>query len=223
MTPDLGTGVYTLSEVARYAELHPSTARSWFRGRSDGAGRGPVLRSDFGVAGKAVVVGFLDLIDAYVVGKFRRAGVSMATVRAAYAELGSDLNTAHPFAHTCLFTDGRRILVDAAGKIHDQVLYDAISKQYFFQHLRDGLERIEYRPDNGLAARWRLAAGVLIDPTLNFGAPVIENTATSTSILARQYLANRRDAKVVADLFDLNECDVRNALEFEARFGRLAA
>ncbi len=223
MAPELGQGVYTLSEVARFAEMHPSTVRSWFRGRSDGTGRGPLLRSDFEGAGGDFAVSFLDLVDCYVAGRFRSAGVTMPTVRAAYFELATDLRTSHPFAHGCLYTDGRRILVNVAGRVRDDLLYDAVSKQILFEQLQRVLKRIEYRPDNYLAARWNRARGVLIDPGINFGSPVIKSTGISTVIVARQYLANRRDAKLVADLFDLNESDIENALEFEASIGRIAA
>ena len=138
--------------------------------------------SDYTRVGHDSAFSFLDLVDSFVVGRFRRAGVKMGVVRAAYSQLKEDLGTSHPFAHSSLYTDGKTIIVQTAEKIRNELFYDAVSKQQFFDELAGGLERIDYRPDTGLAARWRVADGVLIDPELNFGKPVVAQTGTSTSI-----------------------------------------
>jgi uncharacterized protein (DUF433 family) len=219
----LGHGAYSLSEVARYAEMSPSTIREWFRGRSDGAGRGPVLASDYAAIGKDYAVSFLDLVDAYVAARFREAGVRMSIVRTAYDVLAADLRTVHPFAHGELYTDGKSVIVAAASKICDRVFYNAISKQLFFDDLKSYLDRIDYRSDTQLARRWRISEGVMIDPKICFGKPTIAGTGTRTAIVARHYLANRRNAVLVGDLFGIGEQDVQNAVQFEESLGKLQA
>lgn len=169
------------------------------------------------------VVSFLDLIDTYVVGRFREAGVKMSTVRQAYEILESDWGTQHPFAHSKLYTDGKNVIVGAASKLADELLYDAITKQMLFLELRGRLERIDYSDHTHLAARWRIAAGVMIDPEISFGKPVIQGTGTQTWIVARQYHANRQNAGLVGDLFGISENDVKNAVQFEAKIARSLA
>ena len=60
----IGEGTYTLAEVSRFTEVHPSTVRTWFKGRPDGTGRGSVFRSDYPPVGSDYAVSFLDMIDA---------------------------------------------------------------------------------------------------------------------------------------------------------------
>lgn len=213
--PALGRGVYSLSEAARYTGLHPARIRAWFKGRQGAGTRRPVFRGGFEPVGGEYAISFLDLIDAYVVGRFRNAGVTMPLIRKAYAALEQDLGTRHPFAHGSLYTDGRRVIVGAAERIGEYVLYDAISKQLFFPQLHESLDRIDYHAETRLAERWRIAEGVTIDPRVALGKPVVRETGIHTSVLARQYAANRENAALVADLFGVSEAEVRNAVRFE--------
>ena len=221
--PQLGLGAYSLSEVSRLADLPPSTARSWFLGRSDGSGRGPVLHGDFGRVDTAFAVSFLDLIDAMVVGRFRKSGVMMSTIREAYAILSRELEAVHPFAHSKLRTDGKAILLEEADRLGNRWLFDVVTKQMIFEYLHDGLERIDYSALTKLAERFRISEGIVLDPKVGFGKPVIENTATHAGLIARQYNANDHDAALVADLYEISESDVINAVCFGEVYGTLAA
>ena len=221
--PDFGQGVYSLSEVARYALVHPSTVRAWFKGRSDQAGRGPVFRSDYQSVDDSYAVSFLDLIDACIAGRFRKAGVKLSELRKAYELLKEDLNTHHPFAHDRLYTDGNNVIVGVDGRLNHELLYDAVSRQQLFEELRRVLERVDYQPKTHLARRFRIADGVVIDPDISLGKPVICGTGTETWVIARQFLANRQNAPLVAELFDISERDVENAVDFERNYSTSVA
>jgi uncharacterized protein (DUF433 family) len=218
----IGMGVYTVSEAARYVDAHYATARSWFRGRPDKAGRGPVFDSDYSPIGGDYAISFLDLIDLLVATRFRHAGVDLPIIRRSYTILKSELNTDHPFCHGTLYTNGESIIVGTADEMNEQ-FHDAISRQMFFSELKGCLERIDYDETSRLAERWHISDGVTVDPTISFGRPVIEDTGTSASILARQFYANGEDAALVADLFNVSEEDVANAVRFEDRFGNRRA
>ena len=217
-----GLGVYSLTEVARYVHMHPSTARAWFRGRPDGPG-GALLTSDHPQVKGAFAVSFLDLVDALLVREFRTVGVPMGTIRRAYECLAADLGTRHPFAHGDLYTDGRRVIVGISDEVGEQALHDAISRQGFFTEMRDCLERVKYDDTTRLATRWMIADDVVIDPMARFGTPTVEGTATRTAVIADQYKANGRDAGLVADLFAISEHQVLQAVEFEQSISSSAA
>jgi hypothetical protein len=51
---------------------------------------------------------------------------------------------------------------------------------------------------------------------------VVQNTGVSTYIIARQYVANNKDAALVARLFKITEAGVLNAYQFENSLGRAA-
>jgi hypothetical protein len=94
------------------------------------------------------------------------------------------LSTPHPFAHSTLRTDGKKVIVDVAGKVDERVLYNAITKQLLFSQLRDVLDLIEYEDSNGLAYLWRIAVGVTIDPEVGLGKPVVASTGVHTRVIA---------------------------------------
>jgi uncharacterized protein (DUF433 family) len=208
----LGKGVYQLGEVTRYAGVPASTLRSWFKWRSDREGNGPIFKSDYEAVGRDFAVSFLDLIDAYVARFFRNAGVQPRLIRRAYQILGDELRTKHPFAHTDLCTDGSRIIRKQAEK----GLTDVVSRQTWFAEMRDWLKHIDYDPETRLAARWCISGGVVIDPAISFGKPVVCGTGITTFVLAQQYFANSENAGLVADLYGVAEDDVMNAVTFEA-------
>lgn len=215
----LGQGAYRLSDVARYARLPASTVRAWFKERSDSAGRGPIFRADYDPVDDDYAVSFLDLVDAYVARFFRQEGVSPGIIRKARENLQVELSTKHPFAHAELCTDGVRIIRKAAGAVRSTEFTDVISRQGWFSQMAKHLKRIVYAGDTKLAVKWNIATGVVIDPCRAYGKPSTESSGIATFVLANQVNANDGSAEVVADLFDISECDVVNAVNFELKYG----
>jgi len=217
----IGQGIYTLAEVSRLTEVHPSTVRSWFKGRSDGTGLASIFHSDYQPVESDFAVSFLDLIDVLVASQFRiRHNVPMKIVRQAHNLLQGELKTTHPFCHCDLYTDGRRIFRFAADRLGEEILSEVVSHQQFFLHIKAKLEHIDYSEVTKLAYRWRIANGVVVDPSISLGKPTIENTGVTTYVIANQYLANNESAALVADLYEVTEKDVINAIKFEQVYGR---
>jgi len=215
----LGRGAYSLSEVAAYTHLHPSRVRSWFK-----AGRKqeqPPFESDYPVVDGRYAASFFDLIDVLVAGQFRKHGVSMQVVKAAYNRLAQELGVKHAFCHQGLYTNGRDIFYGALDTVPDPHLREVVSGQHFFPVvLQPYLEQIDYSETARLAARWRIAQGVVIDPQFSFGKPTLEGRRVTTYVLAQQYRANDKDEDLVADLFSVSPQEVLNAAAFERDWGR---
>ena len=217
-------GAYSLTNAARLTQTSPSTARSWFKGRSDGQGRGPVLKTELGGEGRQFAVSFLDLIDLLVAGRLREKGVKLPVIRRAYNAIGEVLDTAHPFSHDAIHTDGRRIFLEVAEQLNSRSFHDAIDGQLLLPCVHDMLEHVDYATSNRMAERWRIAEGIVIDPAVMWGEPIIGGTRLPAAMLAQQYRANDNDAGIVADLYDVDEQDVHDAVHFAERYGyRLAA
>ena len=183
-----------------------------------------MFASDYHPSNGDYAVSFLNLIDAYVLSFFRKRGVKPKIIRRAYSILQAELHTTHPFAHADLCTDGNRIIKESkkAGRVN---LIDVIDKQMVFSELQPYMDRIDYGTATRLAEAWRISTGVTIRPTVAFGKPVIENTGISTYVVANQFRANKKDAGLVARLFEIAETDVVNAVDFEDKYlrHRLAA
>lgn len=212
----LGQGVYILAEISRLTKMHPNRVRSWFKQRSDQAGRGPVFQSDYPPVDGDHAYSFFDLIDVLVAGQFRdEHGVSMKTVRKAHSALQEELKTKHPFCHSDLYTDGRRIFALAAQAVGEPTLREVVSRQQFFLQIKEQLDHIDYSEATRLACKWNIARGVVVDPRISMGKPTIWGTGITTHIIASQYRANGDNAVLVADLYGLREVDVLNAISFE--------
>jgi len=210
----IGEGVYTLTEVSRIARIPLATVRAWFwpsRGE-------PLFSSDYPAIDGDYAVSFLNLIELHVARFFREAGVKHPILRRARCVLQEELKVSHPFAHADLCTDGNRI-IRIIGDAGGQELVDVISKQQFFSQM--GLRKITYHPHSQMAQSWGISTGVVINPRIGFGKPVIEGTGVSTLVVAKQYIANGKDASLVARLFRLKESGVINAFEFERDLGRV--
>lgn len=218
----LGVGMYPLADVARYCDLNIRRVKTWFVPRSDTVLQ-PVFRPTFWKRDGNYTVSFLDLIDAWIAGRLRSEGVTMRTVREAYLTLATDLMTVHPFAHSDIYTDGKRVFVDVAKKVDDASLSEVVSRQHFFPQIRKLLTHIEYSEVSSLAARWNIAKGVVIDPAIGFGQPVVKGTGVTTRIVQRAFRANSGDKGLVADLYGITPAAVDLAVGFEESFHRKRA
>lgn len=213
----LGKGVYSIAEAARFAQIAPITARRWFMGRQDSKS-GPVLRPHYKPVGRSLAVSFLDLVDLLVVGRFREKGVPLQTVRRVYRCLRDRLGQPHPFSHARLLTDGRSIFVEWCDEIAGRELEEALSgQQAFSELLRRYLQEIEYAPESGMACRWRIGDGVVLDPERNFGKPIVDEFGIGTRVLAAAFKANSNDKQLVADLYSVTPKAVLQAVAFEKR------
>jgi uncharacterized protein (DUF433 family) len=216
----LGQGIYILSEVSRLTQMHPSRVSSWFKARADGVGRGPIFASDYESVKGDFAVSFFDLIDVLVASQFRdKHNVPMGIVRKAHSILQKRLNVQHPFCHSDLYTDGKHIFHYVADEVNNDKLSDVISQQQFFTHIKAQLEHIDYSEVTKLACRWNIAEGIIIDPTISMGKPIIQATGVTTFVLANQYCANEKNVSLVADLYGVGESDVINAVRFEESIG----
>ena len=214
--PELGLGVYSFAEASRYAGIRAARLRAWFRGGAGGGTRKSILANDYANVDEDSALGFLELIEAFVVGRFRNAGVSMSEIRGAHQRLEAEFGWPHPFAHLRFRTTGRRILAAPPDRDGERAYFDPISRNYWLPDLVDGLARIDYSPETGLAARWRIAEGVAIDPRLALGKPVVIGSGVTTRVLARQFEANGRDVSRVADIYGVTDDAVASAVRFES-------
>ena len=223
MPSELGLGVYEIGEAARYTRQQTATVRSWFFPAA-GTGRKPVFKSDYQQYKNRYAISFLDLIDVLVAGKLRTEGVSMPKVREAYRVLKKRFKRTHPFCYENLYTDGKDILIDAAHAVEDSALIEVVSGQNWFKRvIRPYLTQITFDQDTRKAVAWHISNGVVINPKIGFGRPVIDGTGLSAEILGNQYFANGEDEELVADLYEVTVRDVRNAAVYVEEFRLRAA
>ena len=219
MTAILNNGVYNFSEAARLTQLKGSRVREWFRVRHTENGRKPIFLGEYETIDGNRAISFLDLVDVYVAGQLRDHGVSLQTLRRVYEQLKIDLDTSHPFSRKELLSEGKEVFMRGVKAEGREELEEVLTHQRVFpEFLLPFLKRIAYDEVTRLAKRWRIGEGVVIDPTICFGKPIVEAVRIPTAVLAAAYEANGKDAAAVAGWYNVQQCHVLAAVQFERKF-----
>lgn len=179
----LGQGIYSLAELRLYLAFHGAPedgdrALYWLQhalNPVDHQAREP----DYS---------FSDLVSLLVVRELVQLGMEPHDIREAEAYLRRQFSTARPFVNQEIATDGRAIFVKR--EVEDQVesANHGGGQQAHGEVLGPYLTRVHYRRtsarDWSPAASWSPMDGVVLDPAVQFGAPVVEGTRVPTAALA---------------------------------------
>ena len=223
----LGTGIYPLHQAARLVGAEPRAVRRWLKGygrkyKGERVRSEPLWHTQFegeGLPGE--VIGFRDLLELRMVAAFVRHGVELKVIRATVDAASTDFGTSYPLTNQRFLTDGRRIFLDAIEKACGEPrMIDVLKKQFVFADIiKPSLYAgIEYGDEGAL--RWfpnPRRKTIVLDPRLQFGTPVIAEAGIATDTIHASYLAEDRDAAMVARIFDVTPKLVMAAVDFEQR------
>ena len=208
-------GIYTRSQAAYLARLRPQTMARWF---DVSVGHGPAVRHNETTLGSSVV-GFTDLMQLMAVRSIRVAGenrISLQKVREITIK-AEEVGFSSPLA-----IEGVEIFLlgkDVVLKLPDGGLLmgsGKYAKHYVMEPvLRPYLEGVKY-DKNGVANIYRppVAPGVCLDPTRQWGSPIIEKSSYTVATLVNAVQAEG-SIKSAARICNVDENDVRMALQFE--------
>jgi uncharacterized protein (DUF433 family) len=208
----LGVGVYALSDLRVLLALSGSAkdaekALPWLRSVLNPAGHRP-WQADYS---------FSDLISLFVVRELTKRGVQAPTIRSAEIYLRKKWKTDRPFVSDQIQTDGHRVLVDdevIAGQIESADLH---GQQIMRELIKDRLTHVHYR--DGTAEYWTPAQGIVVDPRVQFGEPVVEGTRIPAEAVAN--VARNLGANCAAGRFELEADQVAAAIAFEQQIASL--
>lgn len=215
---ELGRGVYSLADLRVYLAF----SSEWEEPKKD-AGRALDWLQDVllpvGHHRRRPDYSFGDLISLFVVRELRRKGVHGPDIRAAERYLRKKWNTDRPFTSGEIQTDGRGIYVDddlIAGQIESA---EREGQQVMRELLRERLTSVHYDTVSERAAYWVPQEHVLVDPRVQFGAPVVSGSRIPTAaVVDMTYYASpveiERQLSISAEKVDA-------ALSFERRLTAL--
>ena len=216
MGTKLGNGVYGFREAARLTGLKGERVREWFRIRNDDARRHPVFNSDYQPVNGDRAISFFDLIDVFVAGQLREHGVSLQTLRRVYSRLQAEFNAKHPFCRSELLSDGKSVFLRGMDRKGEEELKEVLTRQKVFPTIiLPFLRKIDYGQVSKQAERWHIAEQVIIDPSICFGKPVVEDINIPTAVLASAYRANDKDEELVGEWYNIHPKYVLAAVAFE--------
>jgi uncharacterized protein (DUF433 family) len=220
----LGVGLYSMSEASRLTGVSPQRVRRWiagyqFRyktvsGSKTGSSR-PLIHSTIPRVGNSIALSFLELVEIRIVGAFLERGVSLQTIRRAHRRAGEKLETPHPFACRKFKTDGKRILGE--GKEFGGLLVLSNGSYAFPEILNQYLSEITFDRNTELAREWwplGRQGGILIDPRVAFGAPVIAGTRIPVETVL-DVMRSGETRESACYWFSLSLEQVDAAIEFE--------
>ena len=219
-----GLGLYTFSEAARLTGITHQELRRWLRGydgaRGDDPRYAPLWESELAQA-DIDALSFHDLLEVRFVKEFRKLGLSLQTIRAAAKTARELLDSPYPFTCKEFRTDGETIFGGAIDASEDAELLDLRRRQYVFKRIVHPslYAGIEFGADKR-ASRWypiERSKAVVLDPTLAFGKPVVTSAAVRTDVLHDAWLAEGKDKRRVARLYEVPLSAVEAAVRYELK------
>lgn len=222
----IGTGLYTVPQAARLANVPAASIRRWLFGykykQADGsfASRSPNVAADLANAvNEHRILTFKDLIEIHFVNAFLTHGVSWATIKIAAAKARDLTEDDHPFATNRFFTDGETIFteVKSTRRVHD--LLDLKRGQMAFRRILNQSLRAKLDlGQRGVERWWPLGKRrpIILDPERQFGQPITKEEGVPTAVLAGS-LAAMGTIERVARWYDVDPKAVRASVELEKR------
>lgn len=217
----LGVGIYTAAEAALYTGIPAKDIRRWVFGyKSDGTCHPGLWPTELAFE-EEKLLGFHDLLEIRFVHAFRKHGVSLQAIRAASRQAKELFDQSYPFTCRRFQTDGRSVFATVLNETGDETILDLAKRQYAFKQVIGPslYEGIDYDGD-GHAERWypvRRSKAVVLDPGLNFGKPILASAGIDTASIYHAYLAEGRDIKRVAAIYEIKPGAVEAAVGYEQR------
>lgn len=154
-----------------------------------------------------------------MVAAFVQHGVDLRVIRATIEAATHYFGQDYPLTNRQFRTDGKRIFLQAIeAATGDEKIVDVVHRQFVFSDIISPslYAGIEY--DDESAVRWfplGRRRTIVLDPALQFGAPVIASAGIPTDTIHAAFLAEGRDRDMVARVFDITPRLVSEAVAFE--------
>jgi len=221
----LEMGIYTIPDVAELVEATQADVRIWIEGKKNR--QDPVITNQLGRVGGKTAVSFANLMELRFIARFSNAGVRLNEIRNIMDEAKELFDHPHPFATRAIFkTDGRKIVAELARKNGLNLIYDLRSKNYEMPSvvMKSFKENVVFDP-HGEAIQWTprpdIAPNVIVHPRIAFGHPVLKRSKIPTETLAKSVKVEG-NIGFVADIYDISERYVREAVKFEDNLAKAA-
>ncbi|MFN8108328.1 MAG: hypothetical protein U0Y82_00520 [Thermoleophilia bacterium] len=208
--------IYPLSEAARYARVAATTLRNWAEGyRVADHVYPPLLELPEERQLGQLLLSFENLIEAALIGAWRRRGISLQRIRTAHQIASAEFG-AHPFSRQRVWIGGRDLFALADASDTRGASFTTLTQggqRALAPAIEQYLETIDWQ--SGVASAWRPPEGenvVRLNPRVDFGLPAVRGVRTE--ILLQRFLAREHVPEIAAD-FGLEPFEVEQALRYE--------
>jgi uncharacterized protein (DUF433 family) len=225
----IGIGVYTPAEAGRLIQIPAPKISRWLQGHCvNNREYRPLWKSQIQLPDGRLYLGFRDLMEARIAGKFIAFGISPQRVRAAIQLAQQVIGDERPLSTDRFRTDGRDIFLrvvetDEEGRERERLL-NLFRQQYEFRQIIEPLLKNLDFDDQGTPYQWwplGKHGKIVVDPQRAFGQPL--DAATSVPTVALAAAAANQGAARAARFFDVPPASVRRAVAFERMMETRAA
>lgn len=228
--------MYPVATAGRLVGLSAGRARRWLKGyeyeyqvgpdkETRRKQKAPVVRRNTNTAIKYAT--FLDLIDLRFIKEFVEHGIKLQKLRDALIEADKLLKGHHHFAKQIFFTDGSHIFLQIKDAENSEALMELLSggQWVIAPIIKQLAHQIVFDRSTGFAKKWYpmgINGHIVLDPSRSFGQPIIVERGITTSVVYDFFLGEKKNLKRVCSWMELNENEVKAAVDFETQILKAA-
>lgn len=207
----INKGIFTLNEVAFYARMNKRTVSRWFKG--DNSTKTVFDHKTAAPQIEVETVNFYEFIEALTIRAIRtQYKISLKKIRNSLDEIKKEYEIDYPFAknHVC-FTDGKEIYIEFKNnfiQVSRPNQHQFTMRPIIEEHLKD----IVFDKNN-LAKQYRPTEGIVFDPHIRFGEPVLEGSRLKVQTIYDAVIAEG-SKEAVAEIYGIDLREVEIAFKY---------
>ncbi|HCS19071.1 MAG TPA: DUF433 domain-containing protein [Bacteroidetes bacterium] len=212
---NIGTGLYSVADIARILRLPYAKINRWIEHYWDGKLGQKFQQRYSWKTENARMVSFHTLIELYIMHQLTEVGVKPKEILKAHEDLSKNYGTPFPFANKLVLagirTDKKHIYFQAG---ENTITLDG-TKQLNLAFLRNFIFNLDF-DTNEIADRfWPLGRDkeVILDPNRRFGQAVLLERNIQPEVLFNHYKAGD-PISYIAEVYELSEKAVQDAIDF---------
>lgn len=213
---EIGTGIYTLPDLARILNLDYHKVQRLLNEYWDKRLAEEFSEKYSWTIGKSKAVSFHTLVEFYVFYQLKESGVSTQSILKAHKELSQIFNTPFPFAKSEILDGincfGKKIVFEIN---KDEIINLDSTKQLNLKFIKNFMYKMEF-DSNSLAMRlYPLGKknSVIVDPKHQFGQPTIQGTNLFPETIYNLY-KKKETKKFIASSYDISVKQVNDAINY---------
>ena len=218
----LNSGIYTVPDASYLSKVSTRRIRYWLKDSHSEDEKEQtsqrLWKGQHTPIGDKLALGFNDLQEIRFVDAFLKEGVSWPTLRRAHLRAKEVYKTEHPFCTRKFVTDGVNIFDSIRSESHGEYLTDVVRGQRVFPQIVSlFLKQLKFSKNQELESWWPLGLNkrVVLDPTRQFGQPIIAREGVSTEILYQAVQAGQTFEEV-AEWYEIDVASIKDAVNFES-------
>ena len=216
-SPQIGGGIYSVPDIAHILRMPVKKVNRWITDYWD-----KEFSKNFGSSyswqiGKSKTVNFHTLVELCISFQLSEADLPTKSIIEAHKTVGEIFNTPYPFASneiiSNIHTEGKKIYFK---DLKQGIIFTLdLKRQLNLSFIQFFFKKLEFNEHSIANKLWPLGKDkhIIIDPSHQFGQPVIQNTNIYPETVYSMFIAGE-PINFIAELYSITEQDISDAIEF---------